>query len=318
MKNLVVTTIGRDRPGIVAGFSTLLAECNANILKTRASALGSLFVMVMLVDISRANVALAELISMLKDRGVELGSGVAVEEPEAFQRERKLVAFDLDGTLIDMEIINELSKMRGVEREVAEITRKALNGEIEFREALTQRVRLLAGLSVEDLEKVKRSIKILPGAQDLIRELKKSGFATAIITGSFDFFAKEVGRKLGVDYVYSNRLLVEGGRLTGGFEGEMVDAESKLRALREIAAKEKISLDECVAVGDGANDLMVIRNSGLGVGVNPKKLIRDEADAIIGVNDLVALPAIIGLGQVKRDIASRLRGRRALAHKNFK
>lgn len=309
MKNLVVTTIGRDRPGIVAGFSTLLAGCSANILKTRASALGNLFVMVMLVDISHANIALAELVSRLKDKGVELDSGVAVEEPEAFQRERKLVAFDLDGTLIDMEIINELARMKGVEREVKEITRRALDGEIDFKEALAQRVKLLKGLTVADLEKLKRKIKALPGAQDLIRELKKTGFVTAIITGSFDFFAEDVGRKLGIDYIYANRLLMAGGKLTGEFEGSVVDSESKLRVLKEIAKKEKISMDEAVAVGDGANDLLIIKNAGLGVGINPKKVIRDEADAIIGVKDLTALPAIIGLGQVKGDVVSRLRRR---------
>ncbi|MEM3736528.1 MAG: phosphoserine phosphatase SerB [Candidatus Bathyarchaeia archaeon] len=309
MKNLVVTTIGKDRPGIVAGFSTLLANCSANILKTRASALGDLFVMVMLVDISHANITLAELISKLKEKGVELGSGVAVEEPEAFQRERKLVAFDLDGTLIDTEIINELAKIKGVEREVADITRRALEGEVNFREALVQRVRLLKGLRMKDLEVLRKAIKVLPGAQDLIRELKKLGFATAIITGSFGFFAEDVGRKLGVDYVYSNKLLIDGGRLTGEFTGEIVDAESKLRVLREIAAKEKISLDECVAVGDGANDLLIIKNSGLGVGVNPKRLVKEEADAIIDVKSLTALPAIIGFGPVKNDVIRRLKCR---------
>ncbi len=309
MKSIVVTTIGRDRPGIVAGFSMLLAEYKANILKTRAAALGDLFVMVMLVDTSTATIGTAELISKLKDRGVDLGSGVAVEEPSAFQRKKKLVAFDLDGTLIDMEIINELARMKGVEKEVEEITRNALDGEIDFRDALAQRVKLLKGLTVADLEKLKGGIKVLPGAPDLITELRESGFVTAIITGSFDFFAEEVGRKLGVDHIYANRLMVEGGRLTGEFEGDVVDSESKLRVLKEIARREKISLGECVAVGDGANDILIIKNAGLGVGVNPKKVIREEADAIIGVKDLAALPAIIGLGQVKRDVVSRLRRR---------
>lgn len=263
--------------------------------------------MVMAVDLAGAEVDPQTFAKRLRERGVELGSGVSVEEADAYQRAKKLIAFDLDSTLIGVEIIDELAKLRGVGGKVAEITERAMRGEMSFREALRARVALLKGLSVEEVEGLKRRLPITSGAQDVVAELKKAGFVTAIITGSFDIFAEEVGRGVGIDHVYANRLEVRGGKLTGRFSGSVVGARSKLRILKTIAQKEKISLEECVAIGDGANDLLLIKDAGLGVGFNPKKVVRDHADAIINVQDLHAVPALIGMGQIKGDVVKRIR-----------
>ncbi len=307
MGNIIVTSIGRDRPGIVAGISNILYRHNANILKTRASILGGLFVMVMVVDISKVNIKLEDLISKLKEKGVELGSGISVEDEKTYRKKKKLVAFDLDGTLIQMETLDELAKAAGVYEEVKKITKMAMEGKMSFKEALARRVKLLKNLPVEEVEKLKRRIEFTPGVQDLVKELKKAGFVTAIITGGFDVFAKHVAEKLGIEYVYANRLIVRKGVLTGEFKGEIVSAQSKLKALTEIAKKEGISLSECVAVGDGANDVFILKSSGLGIGYKPKTVVKRHAKALINSEDLRTIMAFIGGGQIRKDVIKKLK-----------
>ncbi len=306
MNRLVITSIGKDRPGIVAGISKVLSKHNVNILKTRASTLGGLFVMVMLVDTLTMNVKPKELVSELKRKGLELGSGVSVENAAEYAKKKRLVAFDLDGTLIDMEIIDELAALAGVKKKVQAITRLAMDGKIDFKESLGKRVSLLKGLRVSEVEALKKRIRISPGAQEFIRELKEAGFTTAIITGGFETFARYVGEMLGIDYIYANKLLVRKSRLTGKFEGKILSAQSKLDALKEISKAEGIKLQECVAVGDGATDLLVLERSGLGIGFRPKKPVRKRVNAIIN-QDLRTATAMVGIGQLTRDVAKRIK-----------
>ncbi|MHC1586494.1 MAG: phosphoserine phosphatase SerB [Candidatus Hecatellaceae archaeon] len=305
---IIVTVIGGDRPGIVAEISRILYKHKANILKTRASALGSLFVMVMLVDTSGADVPADWIKEEVKEAGIKLNLGVSVEDAETFMRKKKLVAFDMDGTLVENETIDELAKAAGVYDKVKQITREAMEGKISFKKALAKRVKLLKGLPVEEVEKVKSRIKISPGAEDLIGELKKAGFVTAIITGGFDVFANYVAETLGIDYVYANRLKVKDGKLTGEFEGVILSPQDKLKALKEISERENIPLDECVAIGDGANDIILLKSSGLGIGYNPKEPIRRHADGLVQNLDLRTLLALIGVSQASRDVARRLKG----------
>lgn len=307
MKTLIVTSVGKDRPGIVAGISNILYQHNANILKTRASALGEVFVMVMIVDVSNLNIPVPKLILKLKEKGVELGSGISVEDEKTYRKRKKLIAFDLDGTLIQMETLDELAKIVGVEKEVKKITKMAMEGKIDFKEALTRRVKLLKGLPVKEMEILREKIRFTPGASDLIKELKKAGFITAIITGGFDFFAKYVAEKLGIDYVYANKLLVKKGVLTGKFSGKILDSKAKLKILADIAKKEKIDLKECVAVGDGANDIFILKSSGLGIGFKAKKIVKPHAQALVNTEDLRTIMAFIGGGQIRRDVVKKLK-----------
>lgn len=302
---LVVTVAGYDRPGIVAGITRTLASLGANIVKARASTLHSLFVMVLLVDLSGVKAPLKVVEDALKEAGNEIGVGVAIETEDGFMRERKLVAFDADGTLIDGEVIDELAKEAGVEGQVREITRRAMEGELSFEEALRMRVALLKGLPVERVMRVVDRLRIVPGAQEMISTLKAAGFITVLITGGFDVVAEEIGRRLGFDYVFANRLVVRDGVLTGEVEGEVMGPEDKLRILREVAEKHGIRLEECVAIGDGANDLLIIRNVGLGIGFNPKRVVRDQAKALVSIKDMRAVLALMGFGRLKEDIKAR-------------
>ena len=262
--------------------------------------------MVMVVDVSEAKASLEQLIQDLKREGERRSLGVSVELGERYKRGKKLIALDMDSTLVDAEVIIELAKLAGVEKQVREVTKKAMEGRIDFKTALEERVKPLRGLPVEEVEKLADRLPIIPGAYELLSELKRAGYITVLITGSFDVVAERIARKLGFDYVFANELVVEDGKLTGEVRGQVLDPKSKLDLLKVVAEKEGISLIECTAVGDGANDLLIVKDVGLGIGFNPKKLLKKEADAIVNAKDLRVVPAFLGTGGIREDVVKRL------------
>jgi phosphoserine phosphatase len=304
---LVITVLGRDRPGIVATVTGVLARLHANIIKTRASTIfNDLFVIIMVVDTRTSIVKKDVLLNILKNSCDDVGLALAAESCQSYKCGKKVIVFDLDGTLIEQEVIEELAKAAGVGEEVKKITKLAMDGKLNFLEALRSRVKLLEGLPVEVLDQIKSSIKINPGVKELIAKLKELGFVIGIVTGSFDFAAEHVGRMIGADYVFSNRLIVKGGRLTGEVDGEMVGPEAKLKAIKTIATKVGVGLEACVAVGDGANDLFMIENVGLGIGYKPKLVVRERAHGVVNTEDARVLLALIGCVDMRKDIICRI------------
>ena len=225
----------------------------------------------------------------------ELGVDIAIQEDNAFRRNRRLVAFDMDSTLIAAEVIDELAKAAGVGREVAAITESAMRGEIDFKESLRRRLRQLKGLPADTLETVAQRIPLNEGAERLITNLKRFGYKIAIISGGFTYFGKRLQQRLGVDYVFANELEIVDGRLTGEVVGEIVDAAKKAEVLRMIAEKEKLSLQQVIAVGDGANDLPMLGIAGLGIAYHAKPVVKKGAGQAISTLGLDSILYLVGV-----------------------
>jgi phosphoserine phosphatase len=220
---------------------------------------------------------------------------IAFQHDNVYRRTRRLVAFDMDSTLIQVEVIDELAKEAGVGEEVAKITESAMRGEIDFPSAFRKRVALLKGLPEESLARVAARIPLTDGAERLMSTLKRLGYKTAILSGGFTYFGKKLQEKLGFDYLYANELDIVDGVVTGEITSEIVDGQVKARRLREIAEKEGLSLEQCIAVGDGANDLPMIGLAGLGIAFRAKPLVRETARQAISTLGLDGILYLIGV-----------------------
>ena len=208
--------------------------------------------------------------------------------PAAHRRKRLLLA-DMESTLIENEMLDDLAAMVGIHDEVAEITRRAMNDELDFRNALRERVALLAGLPVERMEESARGIRIMPGAPTLVATMKAHGAYTAIVSGGFLFFTRLVRTKLGFDYDEGNDLEIAAGALTGEVREPILNRDGKLGALRRIAGQRGLAIAETLAVGDGANDLPMLLAAGLGVAFRAKPAVAAKARIRIDHGDLTAL-----------------------------
>ncbi|KAI9668335.1 MAG: hypothetical protein M1829_005539 [Trizodia sp. TS-e1964] len=204
---------------------------------------------------------------------------VVLQRDSIWRKHKRLAVFDMDSTLIQQEVIDEIAREAGVEKQVSEITERAMNGELDFTSSLRERVALLKGVPSSVLDKVKSNITLTPGARDLCCALKRLGFKTALLSGGFVPLAQYVAADLGMNYAYANNLAVteDGKTLTGELEGEIVNAEQKVVLMEKIAQREDIPLKQIIAVGDGANDLLMLRRAGLGVAFNAKPVLQLQA-----------------------------------------
>ncbi len=226
----------------------------------------------------------------------QYGVDIIVQYAEDYFREKRLVVMDNDSTLVAAEVIDELAKEAGVGDQVVKITQRAMNGEIPFKEALRDRVRLLKGMHTSTLNTVHRRICYTPGAFEFTAMLRKRGCKTAVLTGGFDFFAERVQKELKLTYMFANRLEIKNNKVTGEVLGEIVDGQRKLALMEEIAKKEQIPLDRVVAIGDGANDLPMITKAGLGIAFNAKPSVAIAAPYNIRQKSLVPLQYLLGGG----------------------
>ncbi|WP_127477537.1 phosphoserine phosphatase SerB [Sulfurivermis fontis] len=235
----------------------------------------------------------------------ELEVDIATQEDDIYRRSRRLVCFDMDSTLIQAEVIDELAKVAGVGDQVAAITEAAMRGELDFSESFRRRLALLRGMDEAVLQDIAERLPITEGAELLISNLKRFGYKVAILSGGFTYFAQHLQRKLGIDYIYANQLDFRDGKLTGEVKGEIIDGQAKARLLRELAAKEGISLQQVIAVGDGANDLPMLSIAGLGIAFHAKPIVKQQAQHSIATLGLDAILYLLGMRE--RDIGDARR-----------
>ena len=225
----------------------------------------------------------------------DLSIDIACQRESIFRRNRRLFVFDMDSTLIQGEVIDELAKMVGVGDRVAEITEAAMRGELKFDESFTRRVALLKGLPAERVHSLVNSIPLAEGAERLIRTLKLLGYKTAILSGGFTFFARHLQARLGIDYIHANELEIVDGMVTGNVVPPIVNGARKAALLAEIAKREGISLEQVVAVGDGANDIPMLNLAGMGIAYRAKPLVRQSVDQSISCLGLDGLLYLLGV-----------------------
>jgi phosphoserine phosphatase len=302
-QRFIVTMLAREITAHHVGRLTrILAESGLNIesitrLSDRAPLTGE-------GDVKRACIEIAVrgehtdqpgLRRKFLDLSMEIGVDIAFQEDDVFRRNRRLVAFDMDSTLIQAEFIDELAKAHGVGEEVSAVTAAAMRGEIDFRESLTRRVKLLAGLDAESMERVSQTIKLTEGARRLISNLKAQGYKIAILSGGFTYIGKRLQDSLGIDFLHANQLEIENGKLTGGLVGDIVDGAKKAELLGEIAQREGFFLSQVVAVGDGANDLPMLEIAGLGIAFHAKPKVKEGAEQSISSLGLDGILYLLGM-----------------------
>ena len=233
----------------------------------------------------------AELMALTHEFDVD----VAFQHDNVYRRNRRLVAFDMDSTLIQTEVIDELARLAGVGDQVAAITEAAMRGELDFQGSFRRRVSLLKGLPASALRQVVDTVPLMDGAERLTGTLRRLGYKTAILSGGFTFVGRELQRRLGIDYLHANELDIVDGVVTGEVRTEIVDGARKAHYLTEIARAEGLSMEQVIAVGDGANDLPMLRLAGLGIAFRAKPLVRQSARQAISTLGLDGILYLLGV-----------------------
>ena len=293
-KLMVLTVMGHDRPGIVASVSEICAKNSVNIESIRMIARGDYIAMELSLDGSDL-----KDVALLREEyyafSEKTGLDVSLRDEDIFNKPKRVVVFDCDSTLIQEEVIDEMAKIAGVGARVKDVTARAMNGEIDFVQAVKERIRLLKGLTKAQLESIFDSVHLTPGAEDLIATLHFMGYKIAVVSGGFSFFTDYLKERLNLDYVFANELEIKNGVVTGEIKGQIIDAQSKADILIQIAERENISPDQIVAVGDGANDRFMLQNAGLAIAFNPKEALKKYSNGMLSNDNLSGLLYFLGI-----------------------
>lgn len=288
----VVTVIGqRLGPAPLRSVARAIADGGGNIDRIVRLSRYPVVSFELVVVGGRLDAMRAALVAASAEHAVD----IAIQQERLERRAKRLVVLDVDSTLIQDEVIDVLAAEAGCLDEVRAVTERAMEGELDFEQALRERVRALAGLSHDTLEEVGHRLRLTPGAQTFVRTLKRLGFKVAIVSGGFSVFTEPLRRQLGIDHAFANELELRDGVLTGELVGGVIDRAGKASILREVAAREGIAVEQTVAIGDGANDLDMIAAAGLGIAFNAKPAVREAADTSVSVPYLDAILFLLGI-----------------------
>ncbi len=293
-KLMVLTHFGDTRS--IAELSGVFGEENVNIemISSQLHHGARSFEMTVNLD-SAGNVDRLKKRLMVKSR--ELNIDVAIQSISAYRKNKRMICFDMDSTLIDMEGIDEMARRAGVHREVSRITEKAMRGDFDFEESLRQRVAMLKGLALEELMDIRNRLKLTQGVDELLTTLKWLGFKLGIVSGGFDILSDHLKEQFKLDFAFANQLDIKNGRLTGKLKGDIVDAAQKARILNQIACDLVIPLDQVVAIGDGANDALMLTQAGLGIAYNAKKGLDRVANVALSESKFNHIFHLLGINE---------------------
>ena len=294
-KRRYVLTVMADRVTalVMHQISSLLAAHEANIENIRRLSHGELSSLEIALSILDSHVATLKsaLLKQLSENCVD----IALQRESLTRRNKRLVVLEMDSTLIQAEVIDEIAKLHGVETLVSQITHQAMHEGLDFAQTLKQRVKLLEGFETAKLDSLVRDLKLTPGARELVRVLKSLGYQIGIISGGFEQAASYLKEQLGLDFAYANKLEKHDGRLTGRVVGPIVDATRKADLLDMIAQSKQIPLEQTIAIGDGANDALMLAKAGLGIAYHAKAILRKSADTTISVGGLERILYLLGI-----------------------
>lgn len=290
----VVTLLGaRIESNVLRELTQTLASRDINILRIEQLDYGDQHVLEFVIGTRQVHSEIDVLNAMVRFKE-KFQVDIAVQDDTLFRRNKRLIVFDADMTFLQCEVIDELGRLAGAGEKMAGLTNQAMTGNQDFTTALEKRVELLRGLPVERLEELFHRIPLTPGAEDLVRILKYLGFKIALVSGGFQFFISKLREKYHLDYGFANTLKIVDGRVVGRLEGEIIDARAKERILVSLAKQEGISLQQVVAVGDGANDILMLARAGLGIAFNAKPIVQQHARASINRSNLELILYFLG------------------------
>ena len=278
----------------LAELSRILGEENVNIEMISSLAHHDALSVEMILNVNSAS-SLSRLKQQIMVKSHELNIDLALQKMEAYRKNKRLIFFDMDSTLVDMEIIDEMARRAGVYREVSRITEKAMRGDFDFEESLIQRVALIKGLAVSELTEIRNNMRLSQGVEELTTTLRWLGYKLGVITGGFDFFSDYLKEKLGFDFAFANKLEIKNDVLTGRIVGPIIDAAQKARIVNQTSCDQGILLDQTVVVGDGANDALMLGQAGLGIAYNAKKGVDRAANVSLGRSRLKNILYLLGV-----------------------
>jgi phosphoserine phosphatase len=297
-----LTVIARSvGPSALQAVSEVLAAHGSNIERIHRLSEGGLQAIELAVSLAADGDAAGLKRALLAAAG-EGAFDCALQRETLLRRSKRLVVMDMDSTLIRIEVIDELARAHGVGEQVAAITRRAMTGEMDYDRSLRERVALLKGLDAQVLHDLAGQLPLTEGAETLLRVLKRLGYRTAVISGGFSVAAEALQKRLGIDFAWSNTLEISQGKLTGRVLGPIVNAQRKADILEELSQREGVPLDQVIAVGDGANDLLMLQKAGHGIAFHAKPKLREAAHSAVSAMGLDAILYLLGI--TGRDIAS--------------
>ncbi|MBA3438332.1 MAG: phosphoserine phosphatase SerB [Pyrinomonadaceae bacterium] len=297
--SLRVTLLGNLEDGrAVAAVTEFFALHRMNIGEIKALSEGDLNGLELIVDLPRgesfSSAELQDLRGRVLNLASELDIDMAVQKDDLFRRNKRLICLDVDSTFIQMEVIDELARLSGCAERVARITERAMQGELDFKEALRERVRCLEGLQLSRARELLAQVPMTAGAEKLVSVLKSLGFKIGLVSGGFDFFVDELKQRFNLDFAFANQLEVAGDNLTGRVTGTIVDAERKAQLLVDMAQAFGCRMEQTVAVGDGANDILMLQAAGLGIAFHAKPKLQAIADLSLNRGTLDSILYLMG------------------------